>query len=560
MNVIMSSLLLFVVGSGVAALAQAGELEGRLHNALEGLIFALVIAGLFFLIALIARVAFKKRIDSPRFYTIAIVSGFILHRALISVLSSEASDAQVREVPSSSLVRVGLDAPFIAPAEEDLESFPAQLNGAIAQLPAEERIQFSDAISFLAFSVTLQLAEQRPTQLEDAEDSDIAAMSLVRLYRFAQKQGGSMTLRGYIDLAEEMKRQKPDWWAQFQEAQVLEHPSPMSIRADPPDWYKRANGNKAWNVVLDGEIDPDAPARIAETLKRAGPYGADVYINSPGGDLFASMEIGRLLRKTGANTHIARLVAHPTLIIAGEPLPVPKAANCLSACTLAFLGGAYRYSTNDSQFGVHRFYSDSAPSSSDLDVAQIMSAAVSAYIREMDVDPGLFDLMVQSGKDEITIVGVADLKRLNVINDGRKRPEWSIEVVKGAQYLRGAQDTAYGRSKVLLTCDKNRMFFGSVYEAGEKAKSLAGWYHSLMLNDDLIPLPEPMLAVVTDEVITTEFPLTKDQALTIASSSSVGHAMQLGRDAPTFVGYKIDIPSTASEKVATFIGNCFASQ
>jgi len=75
MNVIMSSLLLFAVGSGVAACAQGGELEGRLKNALAGLIFALVIVGLFFLISLLVRVAFKKRIDSLRFYMIAIGSG-----------------------------------------------------------------------------------------------------------------------------------------------------------------------------------------------------------------------------------------------------------------------------------------------------------------------------------------------------------------------------------------------------------------------------------------------------------------------------------------------------
>lgn len=218
----------------------------------------------------------------------------------------------------------------------------------------------------------------------------------------------------------------------------------MRIRVERPDWYKALMNNSSWYVVLDGEIDADTPARVAEALRRTGRDGADVYIISPGGNLLAGMEIGRMIRQAGANTYIGGLVPGSSSPIPGMPSVKSVPGVCYSACALAFLGGVYRYASDGSEYGVHRFSSRSGPTGSDLDTAQIMSAAVGAFIREMEVDPGLFDLMVQEGKDKIRILSKVELMRLNVVNNGRKKPVWSIEVVEGAQYLRGMQDTVYG--------------------------------------------------------------------------------------------------------------------
>lgn len=179
------------------------------------------------------------------------------------------------------------------------------------------------------------------------------------------------------------------------------HGANMSVRVEQPDWYKVLSGDKSWNIVLEGVIDSGAPARVAEALRKAGSDGADVFISSPGGNLFAGMQIGRLIRKARANTHIGTLAADPSNSFAGRPGVKHVPGPCFSACALAFLGGVYRFSTKGSQFGVHRFSSSSGPTSGDLDTAQIVAAAVGTYIREMDVDPGLFDLMVQQGKDAI---------------------------------------------------------------------------------------------------------------------------------------------------------------
>src|SRR6185369_11883167 len=87
------------------------------------------------------------------------------------------------------------------------------------------------------------------------------------------------------------------------------HAGTMSVRVEPPDALKVIRKDTSWNIVLEGEIDSEAPQRVKAALQKAGPDGADVYISSPGGNLFAGMEIGRLIRRAGANTHVGTLVA-----------------------------------------------------------------------------------------------------------------------------------------------------------------------------------------------------------------------------------------------------------
>jgi hypothetical protein len=203
------------------------------------------------------------------------------------------------------------------------------------------------------------------------------------------------------------------------------HAGTMSVHVDLPDGLKVIRKNPFWNIVLEGEIDSEAPARVKAALQQAGPDGADVYINSLGGNLFAGMEIGRLIRRAGANTHVGTLVADisggASARVAGKKAVKAKSGYCYSACTLAFLGGVHRYVPPGSEYGVHRFSSRSGRAESDLDTTQVASAAVTAYIRDMDVDPGLFDLMLQKGKYRIRILSDAELVRLNVVNTGRAR-------------------------------------------------------------------------------------------------------------------------------------------
>ena len=344
---------------------------------------------------------------------------------------------------------------------------------------------------------------------------------------------------------------------------VSAHAGAMTIRVESPDSFKVLSQIPRVNIFLEGEIDAGAPARLAPVLKRAEETGADVYLDSPGGSLLAGMEIGRMLRRAGANTHVgSAVIQKPDPRYPGAQLMDALPGGCYSSCALAFLGGVYRFMNDGSKYGVHRFSRDARPSPEDLESAQVISAAVGAYIREMGAAPEVFDLMVQAGKDSIRVLTPTELTRLNVINKGRMAPEWSIEAIEGAQYLRGFQDTVHGYGKAVFACSSNGAVLMSFYEAGTKrANEIARghWEHSLLLGTTMTPLPVPdKISVVGDE-IQTQFDLDNIQVTAIASSSSFGHAMQLSREAPVFVGYQIDIPQgKTSQKVGSFLRNCLS--
>ena len=100
-------------------------------------------------------------------------------------------------------------------------------------------------------------------------------------------------------------------------------------------------------------------------------------------------------------------------------------AVCLSACTLAYLGGVFRFLDDRSKYGVHRFFS--TRQQFDSDAAQVVSSVVVQYIREMGADPNLFSQMTKAGKDEINVLARPQLEALGVVTAGAEDTRWTIE-------------------------------------------------------------------------------------------------------------------------------------
>src|SRR5262245_65171792 len=121
-------------------------------------------------------------------------------------------------------------------------------------------------------------------------------------------------------------------------------------------------------VYLDGRIDAGAPDRLARTL--SGIKGAAaVWLNSPGGNLFAGMQLGRIIREHGASTYIIDSRA----LLPGE---------CYSACALAFLGGVHRFIDHGARYGVHRASLPVERSTGERNLGQELSGAIGSYMRE----------------------------------------------------------------------------------------------------------------------------------------------------------------------------------
>lgn len=325
----------------------------------------------------------------------------------------------------------------------------------------------------------------------------------------------------------------------------------LNISLKPPGLREIASGGNAWSVFLEGIIEPGADKRLAQELNRIPNSPFDVYLDSQGGDFLTGIELGRLLRSRRAWTHIGKRVP-------GSETPGP--GECYSACAMAYLGGFYRFSTEGSIYGVHRTWKEGTFTDSDLDVGQIISAASSAYIREMGVDGGLLDRIVRAGKNEVYVLSDAEQKALRVTNEGRGLARWSLQLAQGFYFLRGIQDAMYGQGKFILGCLEKNVMLSSTFEAGEEVASSVEkghWFHSLMIDGDTIPLAEPISMHNDNGYLDMWFTLTPEQTSRIyGSRESVGHAMQMSREAPTFHGYTVDIDVAASNQIKEFISAC----
>jgi hypothetical protein len=157
-------------------------------------------------------------------------------------------------------------------------------------------------------------------------------------------------------------------------------------------------------VYLDGEIDPDAPKRLTQALGSVnGKFS--ILLNSRGGNMFAGMELGRVIRKRGAWTKIAVRNTRT----GGADLP----GECYSACSLAFLGGRYRHIAEGSVYGVHRA---SLSTDTNVDLSSHLSEAVKSYMLGMGADPRLYDWWRKAGSRDMYLLSKREAKALRVVN------------------------------------------------------------------------------------------------------------------------------------------------
>lgn len=119
-------------------------------------------------------------------------------------------------------------------------------------------------------------------------------------------------------------------------------------------------------IAAQGEITAATPSRFAKVLRQMGKRKLPVILNSPGGSIAASLEIGRMIRKNGLDVAIGRtsLIGCPPLtpscktarsrngVYAG--VASTGASYCNSACHLVLAAGTQRIVPNGSSVGVHQ--------------------------------------------------------------------------------------------------------------------------------------------------------------------------------------------------------------
>jgi hypothetical protein len=284
-------------------------------------------------------------------------------------------------------------------------------------------------------------------------------------------------------------------------------------------------------VYLDGRIDAGAPARLAQALEGVDGRIA-IWLNSPGGNLFAGMQLGRVIRKHGASTHII----DSRTLLPGE---------CYSACSVAFLGGVYRFNDNGARYGVHRASLRGGPKTGDSDLDQNLSSAIRAYVREMGVDARLVDLWLKARPDEMYVLSEREARVLGVVNNGRQPPRWSIEKNAGGSRLQGRQVTIDGAGTVSFSCDNQQTLFGTSERIDAPGSS-----HWLTIDGKEIPLT----------VAGSSFILPPDVVRLVRSATQIGYRMKPPGNDVASIDYAVDIDGKSASMVRSFLGTCLRGQ
>lgn len=326
----------------------------------------------------------------------------------------------------------------------------------------------------------------------------------------------------------------------------------MTFFAQPPKQPIEIFGN-AWSIYADGPIDPGAPERLQKLIAANQlPPMSVLYLNSPGGNLFAGMKLGQLLRKNGFFTQVMK--RGPSESAGGSRGPIPGV--CLSACTLTYIGGVFRWLDPKAIYGVHRFFGSN---SFDADAAQVTSAAVVQYIRDMGVDPDLFAEMTKAGRDEINVLARGRLESLGVVNNGAERTRWSIESTGTAMYLKGERNTQYGINKFLLVCTQGDLSLYVIFDPigrGEEVKGLGA--QSLMIDGQPIPIAQLKMrrTEIVNGWINAEYSLTPNLIQRIRAAKTVGIAFQPVYGSPVFMGFDNMELADGRQKMAGLIETC----
>jgi hypothetical protein len=169
-------------------------------------------------------------------------------------------------------------------------------------------------------------------------------------------------------------------------------------------------------VSAQGEIvesTPDAFLQFVHQHVRGGNLHGVVLLDSPGGKVVASMELGRTLRRLGMAVIVARTASE------GERSEDLLAAKCYSACVYALMGGRKRVIPPQSRVGVHRMFNYST--SFNLFEGGLvrernyddgdMRAVLTRYSNMMGISTALINLAEQTSPDRIHVLTGAEITR-----------------------------------------------------------------------------------------------------------------------------------------------------
>lgn len=191
----------------------------------------------------------------------------------------------------------------------------------------------------------------------------------------------------------------------------------------------RADGMAFEEVNYGGENVISATGRITDETPNAflrflrehpgSARHAVVFLDSPGGIVLASMQLGTILRKIGAAAVVGRV---SNGLFAGQHL---TGGACLSACVYTLIGARKRVIPPESEVGIHRMFltvEDNDVTSSatkhELDIARGLRNMLSSYAGRMGVSPEIITRAENTPSEDLHMLTRKEIKkwRLGVPN------------------------------------------------------------------------------------------------------------------------------------------------
>ncbi len=195
---------------------------------------------------------------------------------------------------------------------------------------------------------------------------------------------------------------------------ALADSSPMRFHVEP--LQTEHCGYRCPNVVVaDGVIEPDTPevfVEFARQAARAPNLKAVMLLNSPGGNVVASMEFGAKLRQLGMAAVVASYGSDGRRAGATP-------GQCVSACVYALMGAVRRVAPPQSRVALHRM---SAPQGEvwgrgNVGVASRRLAdprlvgIVERYARQMGVSPDVVMQAESLQPDHVRTLSAREMRR-----------------------------------------------------------------------------------------------------------------------------------------------------
>jgi hypothetical protein len=151
--------------------------------------------------------------------------------------------------------------------------------------------------------------------------------------------------------------------------------------------YNLDSTSRSANIAIDGAIDKAVAARAIELIKFLRPDHDEVtiYLNSPGGDAAAAMDIGQEIKRQSILT------------------AMEDHAECLGACVLVLAAGARRSPVPD-KVGLYRL-ADKNPA---------LAKRVQTYLTRIGMPDRLYQEMMQRTPSKMLVLDAPRLKSLRL--------------------------------------------------------------------------------------------------------------------------------------------------